>query len=129
MSNLLQLLIVSGVNLPQPTKYNVFQSDTDSAETDTNEAGVLMRDVLRSNQYKIEVSWMLKGDDLKLITDAIGSPGDPKEKMFMCEFVNPYEQKRITRKMYAGARQAILKANAPGYSGQWWELTCNFIEK
>lgn len=53
----MSLLAVNGVELPNPSTYDIEKADLDSENSYTSETGVLVRDMIRANHVTINVEW------------------------------------------------------------------------
>ena len=117
MSEIGTLLTIDGVELPNPSKYDMTYSDLDSENSYTSEAGYLVRDMVRSNHVTIDVSWdKLKPKQTKLILGAVSGKSsfklrylDKKTNSFIEEGAK--DNNGVTRKFYATDRKSgVIKA-------------------
>ena len=117
MSNIGTLLTVDGVQLPNPSKYEMTYSDLDSQNAYTSEAGYLVRDMVRSNHITIDVSWdKIKPTQTKLILNAVSGKSsfklrfyDKKTNSFIEEGAK--DSNGVARKFYATDRKTgVIKA-------------------
>jgi len=117
------LIQINGVNLPPPVEYSVELYDIDSENTKRTETGVLQRDRVRQGVYKMQVKWLIKKSQLRIITDAL------KPAKFKVTFFDPTTLEMPTREMYCGDRKAnLVKYNGSSPDDSWWELSTSLIE-
>lgn len=99
------LLTVDGVALREPSKYDISYKDLDSDNSYTSETGVLVRDMIRSNQVTISVSWdRLTESELKSILSAISG-----KESFSLAYFDFLSMETKTGKFYASDRGATGK--------------------
>jgi len=114
------IITIDGVDLPAPSSMSIPMSDLDSPDTTRNELGILQRDRIRSNVYKVEFSWnVLTNSEVSTILNAI----EPDK--FTVTFPTPYGN--VTKEMYCGDRklEAVLYRNG---NNPLWSLSFNVIE-
>lgn len=118
------MIAINGTQLPNPTKYLVSMSDLDSSDTTRNEAGVLVRNRVRQGVTKIELAFMLKGQDASWVLDLI------QPDKVSVEYFDPriFLPRQIDA--YVGDRSCDMKVYSPEMpiEGVWWEVSFNLIE-
>lgn len=118
----MNVITIDGVNIPHPSSLKVSMQDLDSPDTTRNEVGVLQRDRVRSNVYKIELAFTtIKGSDVQLIESSI------LNSKLTVTF--PDTSGRITRQMYVGDRsKEVVLYNDGDPNRMRWNLNFNLIE-
>lgn len=116
----MDFLKINGQVMPNPQAggYSVTTSDLDSESTTRSETGMLNRDRVRENIYKIMYKCLVTTDELEKVANAT-SPVKFDVTFFFCgDF--------ITKEMYAGDKTVnfIIRKDDTEY----WEFSCNFIE-
>lgn len=117
-----ELMSVDGVKLPPPRTYGVSLQDIDSSDTGRSETGVMFRNRVRSNVYKIQATWRLKRTDLATIITAITPVS------FRVTFFDPNTLTSQTHTMYAGDRSSTMVKNDDDPNETWWDFSVNFVE-
>lgn len=107
--------------LPPPRTYAVYKQDVDSEDTGRTETGVMYRNRLRNNVYKIVATWRVPTSKLKIVTDSITA------SKFNVYFYDPTSTEYRTVSAYAGDRQAEMILNGDTDDDTWWDLSVNFI--
>lgn len=105
---------------PTPTKYDVELSDIDSASTGRVETGLMNRERVRADVYKVSLAFTnLTSDDVLNIKNSI------KEEKFD---VGLFDGEWIEGlKMYAGNRKITLKS-VDDMSNCFWDMSFNLTE-
>lgn len=99
------LLTVDGVELRNPSKYDLTYKDLDSSNSFTSETGILNRDMIRSNQRNIAVGWArLTASELQTILHAVSGKAE-----FSLRYFDYYEMNYKTGRFYANDRQSVGK--------------------
>lgn len=99
------LLTVDGVELREPSKYDITYKDLDSDNSYTSETGILNRDMIRSNQHTISVGWdRLTVDEMKTILQAVSGKSE-----FQLTYFDYYTMSYQTGRFYANDRQGVGK--------------------
>lgn len=99
------LLTVGGVELREPSKYDITYKDLDSDNSYTSETGILNRDMIRSNQHTISVGWdRLTADEMKTILQAVSGKSE-----FQLTYFDYYTMSYQTGRFYANDRQGVGK--------------------
>jgi hypothetical protein len=114
------MISIDGVDLPAPTKYKIPNMDLDSS-AERNELGVLQRDRIRSNVFKVELEFTgITSSDLALIKSAI-SPAEFKATIMT-------EIGLVTKKMYVGDRNIEMIKYDKDYNKIRWNISFNLTE-
>lgn len=101
----MSLLIVDGVSLREPSKYDITYKDLDSENSYTSETGILNRDMIRSNQHTISVGWdRLTANEMKVILQAVSNKSE-----FQLKYFDYYDMDYKTGRFYANDRQGVGK--------------------
>lgn len=99
------LLSVDGVDLREPSKYDITYKDLDSENSYTSETGILNRDMIRSNQHTISVGWdRLTANEMKVILQAVSNKSE-----FQLKYFDYYDMDYKTGRFYANDRQGVGK--------------------
>ena len=99
------LLTVDGVELKEPSVYDITYKDLDSDNSYTSETGILNRDMIRSNQHTISVSWTrLDVNEMKTILHAVSNKSE-----FQLTYFDYYDMDFKTGKFYAADRKGTGK--------------------
>lgn len=94
------LMTADGVELPNPSKYDLTYKDLDSDNAFTSETGILNRDMIRANQVNISTSWdSLTQSQLKTIMQAISG-----KESFSLAYWDYYDMEFKTGTFYAQDR-------------------------
>lgn len=94
-------ITVDGVLLPNPSSYDVQYADLDSENSYTSETGVLVRDMIRSNQRTVSVSWdIVSNSQLQAILQAISG-----RDSFQLKYWDFFDDDYRTGKFYADNRK------------------------
>lgn len=113
------MIKVGNVNLPEPSSYKVTAQDIDSENTGRNENGIMFRERIRQDVYKIQVAWQnISESDKNTIINAIGNA------TFSVTFF--YGSQTLTKTMYVGDRSCDLVWKPQ--TGSIWNVSVNFIE-
>ena len=116
------LIYIGGVLMPSPRTYAVTVSDLDSADSGRGETGIMYRNRIRANVYKIQATFRVTRAELNKIMDAI------KEASFSVRFSDPYTLSLKTCTMYAGDRHSTMLLNSDKANETLWDFSVNFIE-
>lgn len=116
------LIWIGGSLMPAPRTYAVSLQDLDSADSGRSETGMMYRNRVRSNVYKIQATWRLTRVDLAKIIAAI-TPAS-----FSVKFFDPNTLTTPTKTMYAGDRSSTMVINNGDPSETWWDFSVNLIE-
>lgn len=118
------LLNIEGVDMPNPTSYQVGVKDLDSESSVRSESGLLHRDRIRAGVRTIEVGWTVKTEDISKILKA-----SAKESVTV-KFFDPEDNAIRTSEMYAGDRVPVLKVltDNSGATSAWWDLSFTLTE-
>jgi len=65
------LITINGTALPNPTKYSVPMQDMNSSDSSYSESGLYIRNRVRQGICRLELSWIVKGEDASTILSAI----------------------------------------------------------
>jgi hypothetical protein len=120
------MIAVGGVNLPEPSEYNVSLSDLDSENTTRNAKGVLIRDRVRAGVYKIDIGWEgLTRAQLQTITSAVSAA-----KLSVSFFDPTTGTANVTRTMYVGDRSGSLQSHLSeaNRGASKWDLSFALVE-
>ena len=113
------MIIANGVSLPEPSAYKATAQDIDSENTGRNENGVMFRERIRKDVYKIQASWQnISESDKDTIINAI------QNATFSVTFF--YGTQTLTKTMYVGDRSCDLVWKPQ--TGSIWNVSVNFIE-
>lgn len=117
-------ITIDGVDLPAPIPggYKINLGDLDSENSSRSQSGRLHRERIRPNVYKLQITWRVRQETLKKITDAI-SPAS-----FSCTFFDGTTSGYKTATMYAGDRDSNLMIRKEFDSDNIWELSVSLIE-
>lgn len=97
----MELLMIDGVVLKNPTKYDIEYADLDSENSYTSETGVLVRDMIRSNHVTITVEWnYLTSSEVKSILQTIKGKSE-----FKLTYLNTLEDAQVQGRFYAQNRK------------------------
>lgn len=113
---------INGFVAPAPVTYEVQSADLDSDQTTRNENGVLKRDRIRRNVYKIIATWRLNTDDLAKLVNALAPSS------FTVKFIDLTTCTYQTKTMYAGDRSATVVIGSNSVKGILVDFSCNLIE-
>lgn len=118
------LLYVDGVELPNPTQYDVTVLDIDSSETARNERGVMTRNRVRQGAVKISLSWTLRSPEIASLLSVVTPAA------FSVRFFDPKTYNYGTATMYVGDRTCTMKLYTPDmdFDEILWEYKMSFIE-
>lgn len=118
---------IDGLELPNPSTYDVTYADLDSDNSYTSETGILNRDMIRSNHATIAVSWdKLDLEKTRLILKAISGESGLKPS-FNLEYFDLTTLTYKTGQFYANNRQTKIKKLLSTTNG-WLSLSVNFTE-
>lgn len=116
------LLTVDGVELKEPSVYDITYKDLDSDNSYTSETGILNRDMIRSNQHTISVSWTrLDVNEMKTILHAVSNKSE-----FQLTYFDYYDMDFKTGKFYAADRKGTGKLVRK--TGGYFALSFDLIE-
>lgn len=118
------MLVIDGVQMPNPTKYRVSMSDLDSSDTGRTESGILTRDRIRQGVTKIEVGFIVRGSEAAAILEAV------EPAMVPVQYYDPRADLIRNIQAYVGDRQCVLKVCLPDMSASefLWEISFNLTE-
>lgn len=118
------MIQIDGVQLPNPTKYQIGMSDLDGSGTTRNEAGVLVRNRIRQGVTKIELAFMLKGTDASTVLSLI----EPSQVHVVYFDPRSFETREIDA--YVGDRSSNMLVYTPDMKIEdiYWEISFNLIE-
>ena len=115
------MITIDGIELPSPSKYKPPNMDLDSEDSKRTELGVLQRDRIRAEVFKLELEWKgITSSQLATIKAAI------RPASFEATFVT--EIGYITKTMMAGDRNIEMVKFDEDYNKIRWDLSCNFVE-
>lgn len=115
------LINIDGVDLPAPSKYKPPNFDLDSEDSNRNELGIMQRDRIRDEIFKLELEWKgITSSQLATIKAAV------KPAEFQATFIT--EVGPITKTMYAGDRNIDMAKYNDDYNKIRWDINCNFTE-
>ena len=104
---------------PTPTKYELELSDIDSSDTGRGETGVMNRERVRNDVYKVALTFTnVSSDDVLKIKEAISA-----EEFSVTLFDGDY----IELKMYSGNRKIVLKS-VDDNSNCFWDVDFSLTE-
>lgn len=116
------LIYIGGSLMPALRTYRVDLQDIDSSDSGRSETGVMYRNRVRSNVYKIQATWRVKRTQLNQIITSITPAA------FSVQFFDPNTDSVQTRTMYAGDRSSTMIKNDNKPEETWWDFSVNFIE-
>lgn len=118
------LLYINDQYFPSPTKFNVLVSDLDSSDTTRNENGELVRNRVRQGVSKIELAFVVKGWQSKIMMQCV-EPAQVNVK-----FYDPRQSTYREALMYVGDRSCTMKRCIPGDTADTilWEVSFNLVE-
>lgn len=116
------LIWIGNSLMPAPRTYRVDLQDIDSSDSGRSETGVMYRNRVRSNVYKIIATWRVNRPDLNTLVTAI-TPAS-----FEVKFFDPNTASTKACTMYAGDRSSTMIKNDDKANETWWDFTVNFIE-
>lgn len=118
----MKLLTINGVDIANPTKYDLTFSDLDSSGTSRSVSGVLHRERVRSGILKLSLAWeMLSYDEMTTIMNATSG-----ESFTVNYFYGTSTMKSAV--MYAGDKVLSLAAtNKNNILDTRWNLSINLI--
>lgn len=94
------LLVIDGVAMPTPSKFNITLNDLDSTETGRSIDGNLHRDVIGTNFRTIDLEWKaMTRSDLQKLLSAVS------KTTFTVTYYDPIQDAKISKTMYAGNRK------------------------
>jgi hypothetical protein len=97
------MLIINGLEIPAPSKFNITYNDLDSEETGRSIDGNLHRDVIGTNFRTIDLEWKtMERDALKRLLKALSN------KTFSVTYYDPIMDDKVTKTMYAGNRKVDM---------------------
>lgn len=115
------MITIDSTTLPTPSVYRLPDYDIDSENTGRVETGVLQRDRLRSEVYKVELEWWgLSDTDVQTIMTAV------RPAQFSVTFLT--ESGNKTKTMYAGDKHRELVRYMGDSSKKAWNVSVNLIE-
>lgn len=122
MANI-QILKCDGVQLKNPTTYDIQYADLDSDNSFTSETGFLVRDMIRANQRTIAVSWdrLTLGELSSLLKRCTA------KSSVTLEYLDFYSGVITTGKFYTDNRQGATRKIKTLANGLF-SLSFNFIE-
>lgn len=116
-------LKIGSYTAPFPVSYEIEYNDLDSDKTTRNERGYIAnRDRLRSNTFKISVSFRLKISDLAPLANAI----EPKQFSVTCFDLTT--ARTVTKTMYAGTKSASIVKTDENPSKMWIDYAFTLVE-
>lgn len=114
------LLMISGVEMPTPSEYQVGIMDLSQAERNVNGEMIIER---IATKRKLELAWaLLTGSQYKLILEAVSAV------VFPVTYFDPMTNGLVTKTFYAGDRVApmmIFNNGAP----TWKDVKFSLVEK
>lgn len=115
------ILIVSGVAIPDPSEMTI--TDYDISESERNANGKMVSQIIREDVHKVECKWkILRPDEYMVIRRAI------KKKFGLnVRFFVPEQNKEKELEMYVGDRKNPIYTYENG-KPVYKDLTLNFIE-
>ena len=123
----IDLLIIDGTVLPNPSTYDITYADLDSSNSYTSETGILNRDMIRGNHRTIAVEWTkLNLLDLQAILRSVSDDNSLKSS-FKLKYFDLYSGTFKTGKFYAtdrGVKSKRIRTDSDGY----FSLSFNFKE-
>lgn len=125
MAEIKHLLMIDGVAMPTPSKFNITLNDLDSEETGRSIDGNLHRDVIGTNFRTIELEWSyLSRSDLKKLLNAVSKVN------FEVIYYDPIQDARIKKTMYAGNRKVDMYNYVIGEDGKplWTNIGFSLIQ-
>lgn len=115
------MIVIGGVDMPSPSAFRVPNFDVDSVDTYRNELGVLQRDRIRSDIYKLELDYRaINSSALVTIKSAIAPV------QFEVSFIS--ETGMITKTMYVGDRNIEMVKYDTDTDNIRWNVNFNLIE-
>lgn len=118
---MVDFITIDGTTLPPPTTMDIQMSDLDSPDTTRNELGVLQRDRIRRNVYKVELSFdNRRSPDIQLIESVLINT--------KLNVTFPSQTGRITKQMYVGDRKKSFVLNHNNLDDVRWSISFNLIE-
>lgn len=97
------MLMINGIAIPSPSKFNITYNDLDTEETGRSMDGNLHRDVIGTNFRTIDLEWRtMEREDLKKLLKALSN------KTFSVVYYDPIHDAKITKTMYAGNRKVDM---------------------
>ena len=115
------ILIVSGVTLPDPSEMTV--TDYDITESERNANGRMISQIIREDVHKIECKWkLLRPEEYMVIRKAIKRKFGLKVKFFI-----PAQNEDGELEMYAGDRKTPIYTYENGVP-VYKDFTLNLIE-
>lgn len=122
------LISINGVDLPDPSSFQLALQDIDAATTTRSANGTMCRDRVvggASSKRKIELEW--KGITMKTSKTILTAI---KDEFFTVTYPDAYEGAYRTATFYAGDRTLpMFGSNLPGKGVVWEKLAVNLIEK
>lgn len=115
------MVSINGVDLPGVPTYKIPNFDLDSSDSARNELGVLQRDRIRDEIFKVELEFVgISSSSLALIKSAI------KPAQFQATIIT--EVGNITKTMMAGDRNIEMVKFNNDYNKIRWNISFNLIE-
>lgn len=115
------ILKIDGVDMPTPSSYKIPDVDLDSEDTNRNELGILQRDRIRAEIYKVELEYKgITSSQLALIKSAI------KPAQFQATIIT--EIGSVVKTMYAGNRNTEMVKYNDDVNNVRWNFSVNLIE-
>lgn len=116
------MLVINGVDIPTPNVMDIDKHDLDSSDTHRNELGIIVRDRIRRDVYKLQLEfWAKTSSEIHTINTAI------QDEEFPVTFPTPTGN--VTKTMYAGDRSLVLARYSPeGFTESRWTLKFNLVE-
>ncbi len=115
------MINIDGTDLPAPSKFKPPNMDLDSEDSKRNELGVMQRDRIRADVFKLELEWKaITSSQLATIKAAI------HPARFEATFVT--EVGYVTKTMYVSDRNIEMVKYDEDYNKIRWDLSCSFTE-
>lgn len=118
----MEIIRIDGVDLPHPSSHSIGTFNLYSSDTTRNELGVLQQYLIRSNIFKIELTFNTKRSPEIQKIEAILSSGNNYNVTF------PTESGFITKKMYVGDRKKDVVLYSDVVDNIRWNMSFNLIE-
>lgn len=119
------LIKIGGIDMPNPSTYQVGTEDLDSENSKRTEDGIMRRDRIRAEVYSLSLSWeALTAEQLTTVATAL------RPAAFNVTFFDPVTCTEKTISAYAAKKSAELvrKMNESNKTKSYWNYTVTITQ-
>lgn len=119
------LIKIGGIDMPNPSTYQVGTEDLDSENSKRTEDGIMRRDRIRAEVYSLSLSWeALTAEQLTTVATAL------RPAAFNVTFFDPVTCTEKTISAYAAKKSAELvrKMNESNKTKSYWNYTATITQ-